>query len=342
MTIALRALCITAALTAALAAAGLTAMPLHAAPAAPKTLGTGNSDGPNDITVAADGSGQFQTLQAGIDAAPTGSPGSPTIIHIKPGTYHELIYVQREKRYVRLIGTDPATTVVTYGLYAGMTGLDGRPIGTFRTATATIDADDFTVENVTFRNSAGPVGQAVAVRIDGDKVAFRNCRFEGWQDTILDNRGRHDYDHCVVSGAVDFIFGGGTGLFDHCVITELRDKGGDITAPSTPEEQPFGLVFLHCRLMGAPGVKPGSTGLMRPWRQYGMSAFIDCTMDTCISARGWDAWGGREKTCRAEEYGSVTPSGAPVDLSARSPWGHALTASEAAQYTPSHILGGWK
>lgn len=319
----------------------LLAVPGRSALAAPK--GTGQSDGPSEITVAQDGSGLFKTVQEGINAAPTGSPDHPTVIHVKPGVYKEVLYVQREKRYVQLLGDDPdpTKTVITYGLYAGMTGLDGKPIGTFRTPTAYIDADDFTVRNITFENSAGPVGQALAVRLDGDRVAFHHCRFLGWQDTILDNRGRHYYDHCDVTGAVDFIFGGGTACYDHCDVTELRPNGGDLTAPSTPQEQPYGLVFLNCRLLKGPNVQPGSTGLMRPWRGYGMSAFINCTMDDNIKAAGWDAWSGREKTCRAFEYGSKTPTGEPLDLSHRAPWSRRLTAAEAAQYTPVTVLGGW-
>lgn len=211
-------------------------------------------------------------------------------------------------------------------------------MGTFRTPTAYIDADDFTVENVTFQNSAGPVGQALAVRVDGDRVAFHHCRFLGWQDTILDNRGRHYYDRCDITGAVDFIFGGATAFYDHCDITELRDKGGDLTAPSTPADQPYGLVFTGCRLTGG---RPGSTGLMRPWRGYGMSAFINCVMDGSISRRGWDPWSGREKTCRAEEYGSRTPDGQTIDLSTRAPWVHRLTPAEAAGYTVSRVFSGW-
>jgi pectinesterase len=234
--------------------------------AAPKPPGTGQSDGPSVLTVAADGSGQYKTVQEAVNAAPTGSPDHPTVIHVAPGIYKEILYAQREKRYVRLIGDDPdpSKTVISYGLYATMNGLDGKPIGTFRTATATIDADDFTVQNVTFENSAGPVGQALAVRLDGDRIAFKNCRFLGWQDTILDNRGRHYYDHCAITGAIDFIFGGGTSFYDHCDITELRDNGGDLTAPSTPQEQPYGLVFVGCQLKQGPNVKPSSTGLMRP------------------------------------------------------------------------------
>ncbi len=110
---------------------------------------------PVNLVVAADGTGQFTTVQTAIMSVPAGSCTNPVIIHLKPGTYKELIYVQREKRFFKLVGDDPATTVITYDLYANLTNFDGKPIGTFHTPTATIDADDFTAENITFENSAG-------------------------------------------------------------------------------------------------------------------------------------------------------------------------------------------
>ena len=88
--------------------------------------------------------------------------------------------MQREKRFVRLVGDDPEKTILTYNLNANILGQDGKPIGTFRTPSTMIDADDFTAENLTFENSAGPVGQALAIRIDGDRVTFRNCRYMVW------------------------------------------------------------------------------------------------------------------------------------------------------------------
>src|SRR5580765_3604165 len=132
-----------------------------------------------NIVVAADGSGNFKTIQEAINAVPqTTRFDNPAIIHIKPGVYKELIYVQHEKRFVHLVGEDPEKTVITYNLNANMIGADGKPIGTFRTPSTFIDADDFTVENLTFENSAGPVGQALAIRVEGDRVVFRNCRSE--------------------------------------------------------------------------------------------------------------------------------------------------------------------
>ena len=123
---------------------------------------------------------------------------------------------------------------------------DGKPIGTFRTPSTTIDADDFTAENLTFENSAGPVGQALALRVDGDRAVFRNCRFLGHQDTILLNRGRQLFDRCYIEGTTDFIFGGATAWFEDCDIHCL--KSSYITAAATPDFQPFGFVFHNCRI----------------------------------------------------------------------------------------------
>src|SRR3712207_915653 len=149
---------------------------------------------PVELVVAADGSAKYKTVQEAVMAVPAGTAEGPVVIRIKPGTYKELVYVQREKRFFKFVGEDASKTVITYDLNANIVGRDGKPIGTFRTPTVQIDADDFTAENITFENSAGPVGQALAVRVDGDRVVFRNCRFLGWQDTILLNRGRHYFE----------------------------------------------------------------------------------------------------------------------------------------------------
>src|ERR1051325_3863935 len=215
-----------------------------------------------ELTVAADGSAKYRTVQEAVMAVPAGSADNPVIIRIKPGTYKELIYVQREKRFFRLVGEDAAKTVLTYDLNANLIGRDGKPIGTFRTPSTQIDADDFTAENLTFENSAGAVGQALALRVDGDRVRFRNCRFLGWQDTILLNRGRHYFENCYIEGHVDFIFGAATAFFERCHIHCLKD--GYITAASTPDNQPYGFVFSHCKITGAS--REVKTYLGLPWR----------------------------------------------------------------------------
>ena len=277
-----------------------------------------------NLVVAADGTGQFKTVQEAIMAVPAGSAANPVLIHIQPGTYKELIYVQREKRFFHLLGADPQKTVLTYDLHANLPGPDGKPIGTFRTASTVIDADDFTAENITFENSAGPVGQALAIRVEGDRVVFRNCRFLGWQDTILANRGRHFYQGCYIAGHVDFIFGGATAFFEHCHIHCLRD--GYITAASTPDNQPFGFVFSACKITGErPEVR---TYLGRPWRVYASTIFLDTEMSDVVRPEGWNNWKKpeAERTARYAEFNSAGPGANPA---ARVKWAKQLTAWEA-------------
>lgn len=292
-----------------------------------------------NFIVAADGSGDFKSVQKAIMAVPISTLRNWSTIHIKPGVYKELIYVQRERGLIRLVGEDAEKTVLTFGLHANLKGLDGKPIGTFRTPSAAIDADDFTAENITFENSAGPVGQALAIRIDGDRVAFRHCRFLGWQDTILANRGRQYFEHCYIAGHVDFIFGGATAFFEACHIHCLSN--GYITAASTPQEHPFGFVFSNCRITGAsPGVK---TYLGRPWRAFANVTFLNTEMSDVVRPEGWNNWKdpAREKTARYAEFNG---SGPGADPKARATWSRQLTAAEARAVTLEKVLGnsdGW-
>lgn len=288
-----------------------------------------------NLWVAADGTGQFKSVQEAIMAVPAGSAALPVTIHLRPGVYKELIYVQREKRFFRLAGEDARTTVLTYDLYAGIPGPDGKPIGTFRTPSTIIDADDFTAENITFENSAGPKGQALAIRLDGDRAVFRRCRFLGWQDTILANRGRHYFEDCYIAGHVDFIFGAATAFFEKCHIHCLRD--GYITAASTPQNQPFGFVFSKCRITGETNTV--RTYLGRPWRNYASTIFLNTDMTEVVRPEGWHNWKKpeAEKTARYAEFNS---RGAGANPQARVPWARQLTRAEAAAITPAAVLGG--
>jgi len=289
-----------------------------------------------DATVAPNGDGQFKSVQDAINAAPqTTSRTKPWVIHIKPGVYKELIYVQREKRFISLVGDDAEKTILTYNLNANMLGPDGKIIGTFRTASTMIDADDFTAENLTFENSAGPVGQALAIRIEGDRVAFRNCRFLGWQDTILANRGRHYFADCYIAGHVDFIFGGATAFFERCHIHCLRN--GYITAASTPVEQPFGFVFSHCKITG--DTEEVKTYLGRPWRDFASVIFLNTEMSGVVRSVGWHNWDkpARERSSRYAEYKSIGPG---AQRETRVLWSRQLSGTEARSITVEKVLGG--
>ena len=289
-----------------------------------------------DVTVAADGSGQYTSLQEAISAAPMKTdPATPRwVIFVKTGTYRERIYVQRERGNIHVLGEDREKTVVVYNLNANLPGPDGKPIGTFRTPTVQIDGDGMIWENLTLANDAGPVGQALALRADGDRLEFRRCRFLGWQDTILVNRGRHYFADCYIEGHVDFIFGAATAFFDRCHIHVL--KNGYITAASTPKDEPYGYVFADCRITGADGVQ---TFLGRPWRAFARTVFLRTEMSAAVRAEGWNNWNkpDAEKTTFYAEFGSTGPG---ANDAARVKWAKPLTAAEAAALTPQKVLAG--
>jgi pectinesterase len=285
--------------------------------------------------VAKDGSGHFTTIQAAMAKIGTGSPEKPATIYVRRGVYRDLVYAQREKRYVRLIGEDPETTVLVYGLHANMTGLDGQAIGTFRTPTFHLDADDFTVENLTIQNDAGPVGQALAIAVHGDRVIFRNCRFLGHQDTVFLNRGRQYFEGCLIEGTTDFLFGGATAWFEDCDVRSLA--GSYITAASTPPEAAFGFVFHRCRIHVAEGEH---SYLGRPWRDHAATLFMRSGLGAGVRPEGWHNWDKpwSEATSRFLEY-LITGPGA--ERCGRVAWARELTTDEADLITSARVLGGW-
>jgi pectinesterase len=292
-----------------------------------------------DVVVAADGSGKFKTVQEAVDAAPHGNT-KPYVIFIKPGVYRDLVAVPRGKSFIYFVGEDPETTVLTYYLDANHLDQDGKPIGTFKTPSTTIEGDDFQAENLTFENCWGIGSQALAIKVTGDRYVFRNCRFLGWQDTILIDAGRQYFKECYIAGHVDFIFGAATAYFERCRI-HCRDKGY-ITAASTTEDQPFGFVFSNCTISGELGTRKSYLG--RPWRSFASVAFLNTEMADTIEPAGWNNWRdpAREKTARYVEYNSTGPGANPE---ARVKWAKKLTDNQAEAYTPENVLrgqDGWK
>jgi len=287
-----------------------------------------------DAIVAADGTGDYKTVQEAIAASPRmSSPASPWTILVKPGAYRERVYIQREKRGVHLVGENAAATVITCNIGARMTGPDGKELGTFRTPVVQIDADDFTMENITVENHGE--GHALTIRVDGDRAVFRGCRFVGLSDAVFLNRGRQYFENCFITGAGDFIFGGATAWFENCGINCAAS--GHITAASTPKESAHGFVFDHCRVTGAkPGVK---TYLGRPWRQYASVVFMNSELAACVAPEGWYKWhvDNPAATVRYAEQGNTGPGAA---LDKRVSWSRSLTPAEAAALTIPAILAG--
>ncbi len=291
------------------------------------------------IVVAQDGSGNYKTVQEAINTVADNS-ASRTEIFVKKGTYKERITVGPTKNNITLVGEDAMSTVLTFDNYASKLDSTGKQLGTSRTASFYVYGSGFTARNITFENSAGPVGQALAIYVKGDKAAFFNCRFLGFQDTIYTNGGgaREYYKDCYIEGTTDFIFGAATALFDNCDIF-CKHGGLYISAASTLDTTKYGYVFLHCKITGS--APDNSFALGRPWRPYAKVVYLYCDLGKVILPKGWDNWKNpdNEKTAYYAEYKNTGEGYRPAD---RVAWSHQLTDDEAKIYTKELILNGWK
>ena len=289
-----------------------------------------------NFVVAQDGSGDFTTVQAAINAVPDYRKAGPTRIYIKKGIYKEKIVIAESKQSVQLIGEDGA--VLTYDDYAQKPNVFGEEKGTSGSGSIYIFGPDFMAENMTFENSSGPVGQAVACHVAGDRAVFRRCRFLGFQDTLytFGENTREYYEDCYIEGTIDFIFGKATAVFNRC---ELRSKrtGGFLTAPATPQGSNYGYVFYDCKLTADEGVEAGSVWLSRPWRPYGKTVFIRCEMGQHIRPEGWNNWGKTDNE-RTAYYAEYQCYGKGADTSRRVAWSHQL--KDANAYVMTNILKG--
>ncbi len=286
-----------------------------------------------DFVVAKDGSGDFFTVQEAINAVPDFRKNKRTTILVRKGEYKERVIIPECKINVSLIGEEGA--VITDDNYASKKNIFGDEMSTSGSSTVYIYAPDFYAEHITFANTAGRVGQAVACFIDGDRAYFKNCRFLGNQDTLYTygKESRQYYEGCYIEGTVDFIFGWSTAVFKDCEIHSLGD--GYVTAPSTDQGKAYGYVFWNCRLTAAD--EAGKVYLSRPWRPYAQAVYIQCEMGKHIVPEGWNNWGkaSNEQTVYYAEYQST---GEGANPSARVKYSHQL--ADISKYQPEQVLAG--
>ncbi|GGA82132.1 hypothetical protein GCM10008015_23570 [Flavobacterium palustre] len=292
-----------------------------------------------DIVVAQDGSGDYKTVQDALNSVAS-LKTTETRILIKNGIYKEKLEVIKDKNNISLIGESKENVILTYDDYASKKNSEGKEIGTSGSASFIVTADNFKAKNITFENSSGPVGQAVAVRVDGDKIIFDNCKFLGFQDTLYprSTASSQYYKNCYIEGTTDFIFGASTAVFDQCEI--FAKKGGSyLTAASTLENTPYGLVFLNCKL--TTNSENSSYYLGRPWRPYAKTVFIECEMAAHIKPEGWHNWSKPEAETTTF-YGEYHSTGKGGNTASRVSWSHLLTSEQfSKEYTLAAIFKDW-
>lgn len=290
------------------------------------------------ITVAQDGSGNYTTVQAALNAIPLNNKKLRTIF-IKNGIYKEKLHLDLTKDFVSLVGEDKFKTIFTYDDHTGKISPKGDTLNTRTSASFVVMANNFYAENITFQNDAGfSAGQAVGLESDGDKASFNNCRIVGNQDILFTNNdsSRQYYKDCYIVGTTDFIFGSSTVWFEHCHIHSK--KNSHVTAASTPQGHQFGYVFNDCVLTGDTSLHSVSLG--RPWRPNASVVYIHCYMGQQIKPEGWSNWNNTEsyKTARYSEYENFGPG---ADKTKRVSWSRQLSDDEIKKYTLKNVLGNW-
>ena len=281
------------------------------------------------FTVAKDGTGEYAFIQDAIDAIRV-YPLAPITVYIKNGIYNEKIELPANNVDVTFIGENVDSTIITFNDYSGK----GKHT-TFTSYTAKISGNRFRAENITFANSAGPVGQALALYVDADKAVFKNCKFLGNQDTIFTGGeyARQFFVDCFIEGTTDFIFGPATTAFKNCTI---RAKANSyITAASTTAGKQYGYVFIDCKIIADSVVNKLYLG--RPWRANAKTVFIRCYLPKAITPEGWNNWGNpeNEKTVLYAEYKNTGDGAATAN---RVKWSKQLSDKEAQRYSTSTIF----
>lgn len=285
--------------------------------------------------VAKDGSGNYRDIQLAINRVPENST-STVRIFIKNGVYYEKLYLPATKKNVSLIGESADGVIISWNDYAGKDGISAADSYTFL-----VEGDDFYAENITVENTAGNVGQAIAIRTTGNRQVFKNCNFLGFQDTYYAHKNRQYNLHCFVEGATDFIYGDATAVYDSCTINCL--SGGQyITAPADtkltstlPGGETFlhGLLFRNCSVARSGGVGDNTYYLGRPWQPSASSVYINCTLDDHIRPEGWSVWSGdNHLSSYFAEYQSRDLTGVLVDTIHRVDWSYQLSADMVDNY----------
>ena len=291
-------------------------------------------DNPDTIVVARDGTGQFRNIADAIEVC-RAFMDYHKVIYIKKGIYKEKLIIPQWVQTIELCGESRDETIITYDDHANILYPEtGKGMGTFRTFTVKVEANHITFKNLTIENNAARLGQAVALHTQGDCLKFINCRFLGHQDTIYTGMEgtRLYFDHCYIEGTTDFIFGPSTAWFQQCAIHCKANSY--ITAASTPKHIPFGYVFNQCTITAADNVTKVYLG--RPWRDYGYTLFMHCTLPSQIRPEGWHHWQKeREQTARYLEFEN-TGEGAAIDK--RVTWSHQLSKKEAKEITLEKVF----
>ncbi|MER6952432.1 MULTISPECIES: pectinesterase family protein [unclassified Streptomyces] len=306
--------------------------------------------------VAGDSSGDFETVQAAIDAVPKDDAGYQ--IFIDKGFYNEAISVGSHQTWLTMKGVsgDAKEVVISHNAAHGMINpATGLQYGTQGSATATFTAPDLRVQDLTIQNTFDPAyqteidpfeTQAVALAAMGDRQIYSNIRLLGRQDTLLvkaptaTDQVRQYFVASYIEGSIDFIFGNATAVIDRSKIAMQNWVGGTVLAPNTDWRKKYGILITHSEIF-TNGVPEKTMYLGRPWHNVQEAWPQALVRDTVIHSgiKSEQPWTNMVPEypwdwARFKEYNN-TGAGAGTGTNAPK-----LTATEAADYTAQKYLAG--
>ncbi|KAK1387544.1 Pectinesterase/pectinesterase inhibitor [Heracleum sosnowskyi] len=293
--------------------------------------------------VAADGSGKFKTINEAVKTIPADNPDL-YIIYIKAGVYRENVVISANFPNVALIGDGPTATKVT-GSKSDKSGFN-----TMQSATLGIDGFSCLIKDIGFENTAGPGdGPAVALRVAADKSVIVNCHATSFQDTLFAQVYRQFYKNCVISGTIDFVFGGGVAVFKDCTIIARKPITGQYNT-LVAQNREFandisGIVLDNCGIKAEPALasdKEIQSYLGRPWKPFSRMIIMNSQIEGFVNPAGWDIWNPNQPNTQNSFIGELGNKGPGADLGKRVTWPSykKLTPGDAVTFSPQTFLKG--
>lgn len=319
------------------------------------------------LVVAADGSGDFCTLQGALDFIPDGNT-RPTTVFLRKGTYPEIIFFTN-KHSVTVLGEDRRETVIAYANNATFNPSGGNPFAgranpsgedpkqggsVYRRGLFLAHrVHDFTLANLTVRNTTPQGGsQAEALILNGTadaRAIIRDVDFYSFQDTVQFN-GQTYVSGCRIEGDVDFMWGTGPSFFENCTVRSVRSAAyyTQVRNPATNH----GFVYYRCVFDGADGVADNFLSRIEPHRfPHSEVVLVDCVVGPSVGAVGWQLQAapkgtpaGSTENLHFWEFNSHTADSRPIEASQRLPVSRQLKRPDDAvlisdYVNPTFVLG---
>ncbi|MSU50153.1 MAG: hypothetical protein EXS37_13895 [Opitutus sp.] len=301
------------------------------------TKNAGPIPGTTSLSVAADGTGDFSSVQGAIDFVPAGN-AARVVVTVRRGTYNELNYIGANKPFITIRGEDRAQTIIAYPNNNNFNSGNNR-------AMFSVDGNDFTLETITLRNTTPKGGsQAEAIRGNGQRAVLNRVNLSSFQDTLLWN-GTLFVTDSFIEGDVDFMWGNGGCFFQRCELKALT-SGGYYTQIRNGQGQK-GNVYVDCRLTAAEGVIgmflariDPRDGVANTW-PFSQVVFLNCAIGAHVAREGWRLDNATAApNVQFWEYKSTDAEGASLDVGGRLRDAKQIDDATAAQYRdPQFVVG---